>query len=328
MPDIFDALPGLEAPVGSISKSLSQMWADTAAAGGPAPASEDATATQVNFVLHLGLNTTVEDAVAQFQTVVEFSKRCPSRVVVLCPLIDDNGLPDMRAKLYGECYLGKSKSDKRCIEFVMLSYTRRARQFLEDQVSICLSTDLPLYYWAHRFTASAKLADYHYLLTTAKRVLIDSSIAPADVLSYPWPRPESLRDLVYSRLLPIRQGLGQFLSRYPMSVLCTDLQTVTLGHDAPHAAEAKVLLEWLKGRIALCGNNRAVFSLAPFAAAQAGSFALTFAYAGAKKKFSWQGDVARGSALFEANFGSGRTTLPAAVSLLSPDAALNDAMFF
>ena len=66
MPDIFDALPGLEVPVGSISKSLSQMWTDPEAAGRAAPASEDATATQVNFVLHLGLNTTVEDAVAQF----------------------------------------------------------------------------------------------------------------------------------------------------------------------------------------------------------------------------------------------------------------------
>ena len=328
MPDIFDALPGLEVPVGSISKSLSQMWTDPEAAGRAAPASEDATATQVNFVLHLGLNTTVEDAVAQFQTVVEFSKRCPSRVVVLCPLIDDKGLPDMRAKLYGECHLGKTKSDKRCIEFVMLSYTRRARAFLEDQVSICLSTDLPLYYWAHRFTASARLADYHYLLTTAKRVLIDSSIAPADVLSYPWPRPEALRDLVYSRLLPIRQGLGQFLSRYPMDLLCADLKTVTLGHDAPHAAEAKVLLEWAKGRIALCGNNRAGFALAALTAGQPGSFALTFAYAGAKKKFSWQGDLARGTALFDADFGTGHTTLPAAVSLLSPEAALNDAMFF
>lgn len=328
MPDIFDALPGLDVPVGSISKSLTQMWTDTDAAGKSAPVTEDATATQVNFVLHLGLNTTADDAVAQFQTVVAFSKRCPCRVVVLCPLTEDAGGPDIRAKLYGECHLGKTKSDRRCIEFVMLSYTRRAKAFLEDQVSICLSTDLPLYYWAHRFSASARLADYNYLLTTAKRVLIDSSIAPADVLSYPWPRPEALRDLVYSRLLPIRQGLGQFLSRYPMDLLCADLQTVTLGHDTPHASEAKVLLEWVKGRIALCGKNRATFSLAPLSSGQPGSFALTFAYAGAKKKFSWQGDLTRGTALYEADFGTGQTTLPAAVSLLSPEAALNDAMFF
>lgn len=328
MPDIFNALPGIEVPVGSISKSLGKMWSDTAASGGAAPASEDSKATQVNFVLHLGLNTTAADAVRQFHTAVEFSKRYPSRVVVLCPLGKDAGITEMRAKVYGECHLGKSKSDKRCVEFVMLSYPRNARQFLESQVSICLSTDLPLYYWAHRFSDMAKLADYTYLLTRAKRVLIDSSIAPPDALTYPWPRPETLRDLVHARLLPVRQSLGQFLSRYPMSALCEGLQTVALSHDAAHAAEGRVLLGWLKERIGQCGSNQAVFSVTPRAGKSSGRFALKFTYAGGKKKFAWHGDLARGTALFEADFGTGRTTLPAAVSLLAPEAALSEAMFF
>ena len=136
------------------------MWEDNAADGRPAPAADDAKATQVNFVLHLGLNTTPEDAVAQFKVVTSFSSRYPSRIVVLCPRVDDAGASEMRAKIYGECFLGKSKSDKRCVEFVMLSYPRAARKFLENEVSICLSTDLPLYYWAHRFSASGRLADY------------------------------------------------------------------------------------------------------------------------------------------------------------------------
>ena len=328
MSDIFNALPGLEVPVGAISKSLGKMWADTAAAGGPAPASEDAKATQVNFVLHLGFNTTADDAVAQFQTAVAFSKRYPSRVVVLCPLSEDAGVTEMRAKVYGECHLGKSKGDKRCVEFVMLSYPRSARQFLESQVSICLSTDLPLYYWAHRFTASSKLADYHYLLTRAKRVLIDSSIAPDDALTYPWPQPEALRDLVHARLLPVRQSLGQFLSRYPMDALCEGLQTVTVRHDAAHLAEGRVLLKWLQDRIGQCGKNQAAFSLAPLDAGEAGSLAVIFVYAGGKKSFAWKSDLGRGSALFEADFGTGRTTLPAAASLLAPEASLSEAMFF
>jgi hypothetical protein len=62
----------------------------------------------------------------------------------------------MRAKVYGECTLGKSKADTRCCEFVMLSYPRSARANLENQVSVCLSTDLPLYYWAHRFSDAAQ----------------------------------------------------------------------------------------------------------------------------------------------------------------------------
>ena len=129
MSAIFDALPGLEAPVGSISKSLGEMWSDTAAKGGDAPASEDAKATQVNFVLHLGFATMPEDAARQFQTAVSFSRRDPCRVVVLCPLPDDSPETEMRAKVYGECTLGKSKGDTRCCEFVMLSYPRCTRKY-------------------------------------------------------------------------------------------------------------------------------------------------------------------------------------------------------
>ena len=89
MASIFNALPGLDVLVGDISKSLAQMWTDTAAEGGAAPAADDAKATQVNFVLHLGFGTTAEDAAEQFQTVVRFSRMYPSRIVVLCPSTED-----------------------------------------------------------------------------------------------------------------------------------------------------------------------------------------------------------------------------------------------
>jgi hypothetical protein len=327
MSSIFTALPGIEVPVDSISKSLAEMWASTAASGGPAPEADDAKATQVNFVLHLGLNTTPEDAAVQFQTAVRFSQRYPSRVVVLAPLSRDDGVAEIHAKVYGECHLGKSKSDKRCIEFVMLSYPRNAREFLESQVSICLSTDLPLYYWPHRFTASAKLADYRYLLTRARRVLIDSAIAPADALTYPWPRPEAVRDLVYARLLPVRQSLGQFLSRYPMDVICERLQAVAVAHAPALTAEGRVLLAWLRDRVGQCGRNQATFSLQELPPDRPGSFDVGFTYAG-PKYFKWKGDIAKGQAFFEADFGTGRTTLPASVSLLPPENALSEAMFF
>ena len=327
MPSIFNALPGIEVPVDSISKSLSDMWTSTAASGGPAPEADDAKATQVNFVLHLGLNTTPEDAAAQFQTALRFSQRYPSRVVVLCPLQDDTSGSEIRAKIYGECHLGKSKSDKRCVEFVLLSYPRSARKFLENQVSICLSTDLPLYYWAHGFSASSRLADYRYLLTAAKRVLIDSALAPADALTYPWPRPEAVRDLVYARLLPVRQSLGQFLSRYPMDAIWAGLERVSLVHAPRVAAEGRVLLDWLRDRVGQCGRNQAKFELKEFPAGVSGSFELAFGYAG-PKFFKWKGDLARGQAFFEADLGTGRTTLPAPVSLLVPEMALSEAMFF
>lgn len=330
MSAIFDVLPGIEVPVGEISKSLAAMWADTAASGAPALEADDAKATQVNFVLHLGLNTSVEDASVQFRNVVAFSKRYPSRIVVLCPQVNDTGGIEIRAKIYAECHLGKSKSDKRCVEFVMLSYSRAARIHLENQVSICLSTDLPLYYWAHRFSATARLADYRYLLGRAKRVLIDSSIAPADAFGFPWPNPKALRDLVYSRLLPVRQTIGQFLASYSPAQLVEGLRMVHVAHAASLGAEARVTLEWLRRRIADCGAKVETisFAIAPLPKSAPGSLAVRFEYTDSGRFFRWSGDLATGHALFEADLGNGRTTLPAAVSLLAPEIALSEAMFF
>jgi glucose-6-phosphate dehydrogenase assembly protein OpcA len=326
---IFDVLPGVEVPVESINKSLAEMWTQTAADGRPTLDADDAKATQVNFVLHLGLNTTPDDAAHQFEIVRKFSQRYPSRIVVLCPLLSDVPGPQMRAKIYGECFLGKSKSDKRCVEFVMLSYSRDARRFLENEVSICLSTDLPLYYWAHRFSASGRLADYRYLLSRAKRVLIDSAIAPADALTYPWPNPTATRDLVYSRLLPVRQSIGQFLVVYPPATLIAGLKSVTVSHAEPLVAEARVLLEWFRRRLAACdpASESATFAISPETRSGV-SLGVSFVYADPAHFFRWRGALETGQALFEADFGTGRTRLSAAVSLLPPETALAEAMFF
>jgi glucose-6-phosphate dehydrogenase assembly protein OpcA len=330
MPAIFEALPGIEVPVGAISKSLAQIWTDTAADGRPAPQADDAKATQLNVVLHLGLNTTPEDAAQQFKVISAFSQRYPSRIVVLCPLHADVPSAEVRAKIYAECHFGKSKSDQRCVEFVMLSYSRSARTFLENQVSVCLSTDLPLYYWAHRFSASGRLADYRYLLGRAKRVLIDSAIAPPDALTYQWQNPAGLRDLVYSRLLPVRQSIGQFLSVYPPALLVDGLKAVVVSHDASLEAEGRVTSAWLQRRLAACGaeTGKIAFSNTRLPAEAGAGLGVSFEYAMAGKFFRWSGDVAAGSAMFEADLGAGRTTLSAAASLLSPENALSEAMFF
>ena len=278
-------------------------------------------------MLHLGFGTTAEDAADQFQTVVDFSQRYPSRIVVLCPRSEDedNGEASMSAKIYGECYLGKSKSDKRCVEFVMLSYSRLARTHLENQVSICLSTDLPLYYWAHRFRDTSKLADYQFLLSRAKRVLLDSAIAPADAMTYPWPNPNALRDLVYSRLLPVRQTIGQFLASYSTTKLTTGLRAVTITHCPRMSAEAKVLTGWLQRRLTACEAGELTFAekVGP-----SGKLAVVFGYDDDAQFFRWEGNLETGHAHFECNFGGGVTKLAASVSLLTPDRALSEAMFF
>ena len=327
MPVIFDALPGLEVPVGAIAKSLGEMWSTPAAPAGGPVTSDDAKATQVNFVLHLGFGTTPEDALVQFRTAVRFSQRCPSRIVVLCPMVRETGAKDMRAKIYGECHLGRSKGDKRCVEFVMLNYPLSARRHLEDQVSVCLSTDLPLYYWVHRFTDSSRLADYRYLLSRAKRVLIDSAIAPADTMTYPWPKPAALRDLVFARLLPIRQTIGQFLSSYPPAALVTGLEQVTLTSGRDLGAEGCVLGSWLVERLRECGAAGPALTI-KHQIGQAQTFMLEFRYADPRRFFRWNGSLVDGHARFAGDFGGGGTTLPASIGLLSPEAALNEAMFF
>ncbi|HET7536899.1 MAG TPA: glucose-6-phosphate dehydrogenase assembly protein OpcA, partial [Candidatus Didemnitutus sp.] len=206
MPEIFDALPGHEVPVGGIAAGFAKLWADSP--------TQESRAVQLNLVLHLGSQTTPADAKQQFRTTLQFAHRYPCRVVVLCPDFNEQAPPEIRAKIYGECFFGKSKSDTRCVEFVILHYTVAARTNLENQVSVCLSTDMPLYYWAHRFAAAKRLADYDYLLTRSTRILFDSAIAPEDTFRFPWPNLSAVRDLAYTRTLPLRQNLGQFLSRY------------------------------------------------------------------------------------------------------------------
>ena len=330
MPAIFEALPGLEVPVGAISRSLGDMWASSAADGRPAPEADDARATQVNLVLHLGRNTTVADAVRQFEVLVAFSRRYPSRIVVLCPLGREFPEATMRAKIFGECFLGRSRADKRCVEFVMLSYPLAARPFLEDQVSLCLSTDLPLYYWAHRFADVSRLADYRYLLGRAKRVLLDSAVMPPDVMAYPWPNPAAMRDLAVARLLPVRQVLGQFLAGYPPEEIVDGLRLVRVRHGGTLAAEGRALLAWLDGRCRACGLAAGAAELRLEADAALGpqGISVELRYADPDRFLRWRGDVASGQARFTVQLGSGPMEFESTVALLAPDYALSESMFF
>ncbi len=238
MSEIFTSLPGLEVPVGGIGQGFDRLWASTEV--------QDLKAIQLNLVVQFGRFVTVDDARAQFDTAIRFARRYPCRVVLLCPDHQAGDRPEIRAKIYGECFLGKAKGDTRCVEFVLLHYTLASRPYLENQVVLCLSTDLPLYYWAHRFSAAARLADYHYLLTRSQRILFDSAVAPPEAFIYPWPKPAALRDLAYTRTLQLRQNLGQFLSRYEPALITDGLEAVRLWHSEGLAAEGACLLSWVR----------------------------------------------------------------------------------
>jgi hypothetical protein len=239
MPGIFEALPGIEAPVGAISKGLAEMWEGAASEAGPRRRASTRRRSRSISCCTSGSTRTPPTRCTSLRrrsgsrgaTRAGSSSSAPSTTTRASPRCARRSTASARS--------GKSPGDTRCCEFVMLSYPRWARANLENQVSVCLSTDIPLYYWAHRFSESAKLADYRYLLTTARRVLIDSATAPADAIGYAWPKPENVRDLAYARLLPVRQSIGQFLSKFPAAALTGGLKSVTLEHGADLAAEAR-----------------------------------------------------------------------------------------
>jgi len=320
MPEFFDALPGQEVPVGGIAAGFQKLWADTPA--------KEGRAVQLNLVLQLGRRSSATDAVEQFKHLLAFAHRYPARVVILCPDYEEGRPVEIRAKIYGECFFGKSKSDTRCVEFVILHYTMATREHLENQVSVCLSPDLPLYYWAHAFAESKRIADYAYLLTRSQRVLFDSAIVPADALTYPWPNLSAVRDLAYTRTLPLRQNLGQFLSRYEPADIAAGLQTVTLRHQEGFGAEALSLLGWVRKGLARGGADLAAVAFKVQPEKCQGCFELTFGYADAGKTFQWQADLSKNHAEFVGDLGHGRTTLTAGAHLLAPEQALAEAMFF
>jgi len=320
MPAVFDALPGQEVPVGGIAAGFQKLWADSPA--------KESRAVQLNLVLHLGGNTLPADAVEQFRNTLHFAQRYPARVVVLCPDLDEQAPAEIRAKIYGECFLGKSKTDTRCVEFVILHYTMAVRRHLENQVSVCLSTDMPLYYWGHKFTSAKRLADYGYLLTRSKRILFDSAVVPADAFAYPWPNIAAVRDLAYTRTLPLRQNLGQFLSRYSPELITAGLQTVTIRHRAQFAAEASCLLGWVKKGLARSGVDTGRFTFAVTPVDCPGCFSMEFAYTDPQKVFRWEADLSRDYAEFTGDLGTGRTSLVAGAHFLAPEMALSEAMFF
>jgi hypothetical protein len=128
----------------------------------------------------------------------------------------------------------------------------------------------------------------------------------------------------------MRQSIGQFLAAYSPATLVDGLRSVAVTHAGPLAAEGRVTLAWLRRRLSACGAvaEKLEWTVRPLESGEAGSLGVTFAYADPARFFRWAGDLATTHALFEADLGNGKTRLSAAVSLLSPENTLSEAMFF
>ncbi|MEZ5275985.1 MAG: glucose-6-phosphate dehydrogenase assembly protein OpcA [Opitutaceae bacterium] len=330
MPAIFNALPGFEVPMSSVLGTLASLWEMGKPGAKSAPS--EFRASQMNLVLHLGHDHTPESARRMFDAVLRFAQRYPCRIVALCPRMSETGSDELGAKVFGECYIGKSRAEMSCCEAVIVGYPNSQRGFLENQVTTLIESDLPLYYWPSRVRSGPKIADYGFFLNQAKRIVIDSAIENETVLAFNWPKPENLRDLADARLLQVRQSVGQFLSSYPPSELIRDLARVEIAAEPGLKAEAGFLRKWVEGNLRACAEDSGgavsepVVEVRP-SLEEGGSMAMAWVYTDGRS-FTWSVDFESGRASIESNLGGTRVSRSSIVRLLTTERALGEALFF
>lgn len=329
---IFEKLPGHDVRVGDISKAISNLWNQGASDTGEAPS--EFRASQMNLVIHFGRATTVAEAQEKFGAALRFSQRYPCRIIALCP---DPRTPEeflLRAKVYGQCYVGKSRREMACCEAIILAYPKESKDFLENQVSILLEGDLPVYYWIHHFTSAAKVPDYFGFLSQCKRVIYDSGVENIDFANLTWPETTQVRDMVYARLLPVRQMIGQFMSSFSPAGILDSLEGARL--RAPENLEAlvRVLGKWIQERLEGC--RTATKSDAPLPEIEYvlqnekdsdGKMCFCLHY-GNDQHLRWLADIENQKATIEAKIDGVERELPMPLEFLSPAKELGEAFFF
>lgn len=328
MTAIFDALPGMEVAVADIARTLAAVWDMESSPGKAAPS--EFRASQMNLVVHLGLNNTAETARATFDAALKFSHRYPCRTIVLCPRDFGTG-SDVHAKIFCECFVGASHHEMVCSEAILLSYPLEQRAFIENQASILIESDLPLYYWPNRIQKAARFSDYPFFLGQAQRIVFDSAVECPDVVNYAWPRPEVVRDLAYARMLPLRQSLGHFLSYVPPAQLVYGLAAITLHHGPDLPAEASTAAAWMRSRLGDCaasaGMAAPAMEISRVADLPSGGLDFRISYGdGGSLRLAF--DLAYGAACLHANLGPSKASISSSVQFLPPERALAEALFF
>jgi hypothetical protein len=330
MPAIFDALPGLTVPIGSVLPELAALWEMGGGGGKSAPS--EYRASQMTFVLHFGMNHSPETGRETFDSVMRFAQRYPCRIVALCPRVTEGGDDALSAKVFAECYIGRSRQEMSCCEAIIVGYPDSQRGFLENQVTTLMENDLPLYYWPSRIQSSPKLADYGFFLKHAKRIVIDSATENQEIIGFAWPKRQTIKDLAEARLLQVRQSIGQFLSSFGPGVLVNGLQSVEVAAARSCRAEARSLSSWVKTRIEVCRRRSGSSSPQPEIRltpprSERESMAMRWVYA-SDHRFLWMVDLQTGRAHLEADLGAGEVRLNSVVRLLSTSEALGEALFF
>lgn len=328
---VYEALPGLSVPLGSALKELTAMWSPVDESG--KRKDNEYRASRMNLIVHIGFEAGVEEAKELFQTVIGFSHRYPCRMIVLCPQPESwESRQDMQCKIFSECVFGEGAGGMSCCEVLILGYTLSERRFLENQVSVFLEADLPTYYWPTRFGSADLLSDYTFFFSQAERIIFDSSRESFLIDQVDLPHPDKVHDLAYSRLLPIRQSIGQFLSAFPKEAIVEGLREVTLSSSAAFKCEGRALMSWVAAALKACyaSEKQARESLhfdQQEAADRDAIPIMSFVYKN-DNYVSFTIDLGKSEAHVEADLGNGKQELTTGVRLLDPETALAEALFF
>jgi hypothetical protein len=331
MKRLIDALPGVSMTVDEVTKTLSRMW-DTE--GGGESTRMDFRASQMNLILHLGLESSPDEVREQFNTAIVFAQKYPCRVVVLCPSSESSGDVKFEGKLFSQCYIGKHLRDVCCCEALILGYSPEQSDFLENQVSIWLESDLPIYHWLHRVPADRIAKHYLGFFKRCRRVLSDGSVEGDAYDSIPWPDPDRAIDLSRARTLPLRQHLGQFISRFPPAELIEGLQSLDFRYSKSMRRMALQLMSWHKIALAKSFKKPAdldsvVFSFEPLPDDDRDCcLRIDWQYTDPEKYLKLEYSRSRKSGMIRTNLPSGRFEHPLHVEPLSAEAVLGEALFF
>ena len=331
MPSLIDSLPGLPLPVADVTDTMAKMWHVDFVEGQEVPS--EFRASQMNLILHFGLDTSKEEALERFYTAIGFGERHPCRIIVLCPDIKEtSGDELLEGKLFSQCYIGSSRRDMYCCDALMVSYPRTEPGFLKNQVSIWLEGSLPICYWSNRVPAQ-RINDYYLtFLKTCRKVVYDTAVEGDAYDAVNWPNPQAVYDLSYARTLPIRQMLGQFLSSFHPSVLVEGLKEVTIRYSPDKLAEAKNLLAWSRSCLEECERcsdaklEVSKFATEPTEGHEETSLEIEWTFAGANH-FLWSARKSSPMSSLQADFGSGKIVRTLHVKRVNAKEALAEALF-
>ncbi|MGC9451437.1 MAG: glucose-6-phosphate dehydrogenase assembly protein OpcA [Oceanipulchritudo sp.] len=327
---LIDTLPGVAMSVAAVTDMLRHMW-DAEAAD---PGSHGFRASQLNLILHFGLSTTPAEAREKFDTAIRFAQKHPCRIIVLCPAKERLPAAEFEGKLFSQCYIGRHLREMCCCEALILGYSPEQSDFLENQVSIWLESDLPIYHWFHRVPADRIAGHYLGFIKRCRKVLFDGEVEGEAYDRIDWPERSRVSDLARARSLPLRQHLGQFISGFPPEDLVDGLQSLHFEHTRGMRRKALILMQWHRRALAGCFPKEAdldsvVFSLEQIVQENPECcLRIAWRYKSPRKYLMINYNRSRKSGLIRASMPGGTFEHPLHIEPLKPEVSLSEAMFF